>query len=76
MAANGTVLIDNFESVYQSLQSLERGIQALADVANDWCEEDAKQALVQLLSENLTKQMQQHQQALFGSLARLEPSAA
>ncbi|MDN5369583.1 MAG: hypothetical protein PWP74_891 [Shewanella sp.] len=64
------------ESVYVSLKAMERAVQAFADVADDWCEDDPKQALVQLLSENLTQQLQSHQQAVYGALSSIEPAVA
>lgn len=66
--------IIDFESVYSSLRSLQRASQAFEDVAFDLCEEDPKQALFQLLSENLTSQLIAHQNALYGSLAAYDAS--
>ncbi|TCN77725.1 hypothetical protein [Shewanella fodinae] len=68
--------ITTAESVYLSLKAMERAVQAFADVADDWCEDDPKQALVQLLSENLTQQLQAHQQAVYGALSSIQPLAA
>jgi phenylpyruvate tautomerase PptA (4-oxalocrotonate tautomerase family) len=39
-------------------------------------QDDPKQALVQLLSENLTQQLQAHQQAVYGALSSIQPLAA
>ncbi|MCU8005706.1 MULTISPECIES: hypothetical protein [unclassified Shewanella] len=74
MLAQGTVILTDFTPIYHSLNSLELAVRAFADVADDWCEEDLKHALVKLLSENLTQQWQLHQKAVFSSLARIEPT--
>ncbi|HCD12818.1 hypothetical protein [Shewanella sp.] len=60
------------ETLYDTLQALEKGVQALTDVADDWCEEDRKYALVQLLADNLNQQLTVHQQAVYASMAVLE----
>ncbi|MBW0298095.1 hypothetical protein [Shewanella xiamenensis] len=73
MLAQGTVVLTDFEPIYHSFNALELAVRAFSDVADDWCEDDLKHALVKLLSENLTHQLQQHQQIVFGSLARIEP---
>ncbi|MGL5398623.1 MAG: hypothetical protein ACRDBQ_25675 [Shewanella sp.] len=76
MLAQGTVIQTNFEPIYHSLNALELAVRAFADVAEDWCEEDLKHALVKLLSENLNQQLQMHQQVIYRSLISVEPSQA
>ncbi|MCG9966301.1 hypothetical protein [Shewanella cutis] len=76
MLAQGTVIQTNFEPIYQSLNALELAVRAFADVAEDWCEEDLKHALVKLLSENLNQQLQMHQEVIYRSLISVEPSQA
>lgn len=75
MLAQGTVILTNFEPIYHSLNALELAVRAFTDVADDWCEDDLKYALLKLLSENLTQQWQLHQKAVLGSLALIEPTA-
>ncbi|QBF81325.1 hypothetical protein EXU30_00380 [Shewanella maritima] len=72
MATQGTVVLSDFESVYQSLKQLKLAAQAVSDVADDWCEEDAKHALVTLLSSNLQQQLEQHQQVVLKSINVVE----
>ncbi|MFB2718790.1 hypothetical protein [Shewanella xiamenensis] len=76
MQTQGTVIQTNFEPIYQSLNALELAVRAFADVAEDWCEEDLKHALVKLLSENLNQQLQMHQEVIYRSLISVEPSQA
>jgi hypothetical protein len=75
MLAQGTVILTNFEPIDHSLNTLELAVRAFTDVADDWCEDDLKYALLKLLSENLTQQWQLHQRAVLGLLARIEPTA-
>lgn len=75
MSTQGTVILTDFEPIYHSLNALELAVRAFSDVADDWCEDDLKHALVKLLSENLTQQLQQHQQVVFGSFSVVEPTA-
>ncbi|MCE9775487.1 hypothetical protein [Shewanella algae] len=60
------------EALYCSLKLLAQGVQALASVADDWCEEDRSYALVKLLADNLNHRLIEHQQAVYKSLAMLE----
>ncbi|GGI93584.1 hypothetical protein [Shewanella gelidii] len=76
MPAQGTEVLINFESVYESLNTLKLAAQAFSDVADDWGEEDCKYALVNLLSVNLQQQLESHQQAVFNSLNIVESKAA
>ncbi len=74
MLTQGIVVLTNFDSIYHSLDDLETVVRAFADIAEDWCEEDLKHALVKLLSENLNQKLQMHQQAVYRLLTSVEQS--
>ena len=70
----GSAVITGFEPIYHSLNALQRAVQAFEAVAFDLPEEDPRQALFQLLSDNISSQLIGHQNTLYGSLSVVEPS--